>query len=259
MTTPRAIVPLFEPDRSELYDPNHPAHVAASAHLTYRGGPLLGRVRIVPVFWGDAWRTGHAQIDEAHWMAGFYAELVTGPTLQRLAAEYSVPNFPISAGTVEASVYVPRKSTRAVSDNQIRRRIEKGTLAGRLPDWSPDMLVVVHLQPGMAVTQGGSRSCQAFCGYHDSLSNDGGPDPRAYAVLPYPSCTGCLGGLSAFDSLTSIASHEVMEAVSDPIPGSGWYDGPSNAENADLCAWIQGSEAGYVVQKMWSNAAQACV
>src|SRR5947209_20620132 len=54
--------------------------------------------------------------------------------------------------------------------------------------------------------------------------------------MPYPDCAGCIGGLAAFDALTTTSSHELCEAITDPIPGQGWYD-DANGEIGDICAW----------------------
>ena len=76
--------------------------------------------------------------------------------------------------------------------------------------------------------------------------------------MPYPNCAGCLGGLSAFDALTGTSSHELCEAITDPVPGAGWYDN-HNGEIGDICAWSFKTVAGYTVQLEWSNAQNACV
>ena len=54
--------------------------------------------------------------------------------------------------------------------------------------------------------------------------------------MPYPGCNGCRGTLSEFDALTATSSHELCEAITDPIPGQGWYD-DNNGEIGDICAW----------------------
>jgi hypothetical protein len=79
-----------------------------------------------------------------------------------------------------------------------------------------------------------------------------------YAVMPYPGCTGCTGDLAAFDALTSTSSHELCEAITDPIPGLGWYD-DTNGEIGDICAWQTRKLGAYTVQLEWSNKASACV
>ena len=70
--------------------------------------------------------------------------------------------------------------------------------------------------------------------------------------------SGCLGGLSTLDSLTSTSSHELCEAITDPIPGAGWYD-DANGEIGDICAWETRKLGAYTVQLEWSNKAGKCV
>jgi hypothetical protein len=43
-------------------------------------------------------------------------------------------------------------------------------------------------------------------------------------------------GRNPIDALTSTSSHELCEAITDPIPGQGWYD-DANGEIGDICAW----------------------
>jgi hypothetical protein len=109
------------------------------------------------------------------------------------------------------------------------------------------------LPPGTQVEQGGAASCTDFCGYHDAINGN-----IFYGAMPYPDCTGCEGGLTTVDALTSTASHELSEAITDPIPGQGWYD-DANGEIGDICAWKTKKLNGYTVQMEWSNSAEACV
>ena len=94
---------------------------------------------------------------------------------------------------------------------------------------------------------------QAFCGYHNDVNSQ-----FFYAVMPYPGCAGCTGGLATLDALTSTSSHELCEAITDPIPGQGWYD-DNNGEIGDICAWRTKKLDQYTVQLEWSNKANACV
>ena len=88
----------------------------------------------------------------------------------------------------------------------------------------------IYLDPGIVSILGGNKSCQNYCGYHNNVGK------VYYAVMPYPTCNGCLGGMTAFDALTGTSSHELCEAITDPVPGSGWYDN-ANGEIGDICAW----------------------
>lgn len=60
--------------------------------------------------------------------------------------------------------------------------------------------------------------------------------------------------MSALDALTGTSSHELCEAITDPVPGTGWYD-DRNGEIGDICAWAFKKLGGHVVQLEWSNAA----
>ena len=70
--------------------------------------------------------------------------------------------------------------------------------------------------------------------------------------MPFPNCSGCSSNLSALDALTVTASHELCEAITDPIPGQEWYDN-QNGEIGDICAWQTKKIGQYTVQKEWSN------
>ena len=111
----------------------------------------------------------------------------------------------------------------------------------------------MYTPSGSVVVQGGSSSCQDFCGYHDT------PDGQLfYGVVPFPDCDGCLGGLAVEQAVTQVSSHELCEAITDPIPGQGWYD-DNNGGIGDICAWQSKTIGEWTVQLEWSNQAGACV
>lgn len=81
---------------------------------------------------------------------------------------------------------------------------------------------------------------------------------------------GCQAGCgtgTVTQNTDSVASHELIEAVTDPAvglatvfgPPLGWYDQPDNQEIGDLCNAPQGTCGGFSVQKEWSNRNGACV
>ena len=51
---------------------------------------------------------------------------------------------------------------------------------------------------------------------------------------------------------------KLCEAITDAVPGSGWYD-DTNGEIGDICAWNFKQVSGYTVQLEWSNKQGACV
>ena len=168
-------------------------------------------------------------------------------------AEYSVDGQTIAhgkhSGTLTLTSPAPHKAT---SDTAIRRLLRQELAAGKLPPAGENSLYFIYLPPGVTVTLGGGRSCTAFCGYHNA---DG---DVFYAVMPYPGCEACAGSLAVFEALTTTSSHELCEAITDPVPGEGWYD-DQNGEIADICAWQTKQLGGYTVQLEWSNKLGACM
>ena len=122
---------------------------------------------------------------------------------------------------------------------------------------------------GVTISQGGGSSCSAFYGYHGdyALSSTTYVTYSVVARCPaFPTTT-------AIDSIAAIASHELVEAVTDPLV----EDHPAYAQpDADHVAWasLAGGELGdmcagfgnvfykpsdlpYLVQRTWSNKAAA--
>ena len=245
------IVPLSLP--RELTQPTIDAAVAVEApNLTYRGGPLLTAVEVVALYWGHAWASSQASLVQ-HLNACFDF-ILSSDLLDRLG-EYGVSGKPIEHGRRTASVAVPAPDPPVnVRDAEIRAFLQKQLASNpAIPKAGPNSLHFIFLPPGVRVTQRGTRSCQSFCGYHDAIGST-----LFYAVMPYPGCPGCRGGLSVVDALTTTMSHELSEAITDPIPGRGWYD-DAHGEIGDICAWKTRKLGGYTIQMEWSNSAGSCV
>jgi hypothetical protein len=242
-------VPLHLP--SELYRPAPGIAPAAAAQLTYRGGPLLEAVEVFTIFWGTAWQSG-TQLELASQINEFF-KFVVGSALVDQLAEYNVHGDSIGHGSFIGSVTITEPSlSHSVTDAAIQKMLQQEIKKKSVPKPGANTLYFVYLQPGTAVVQGGSRSCQAFCGYHDSFGKG-----IYYAVMPFPNCAGCLGGMSNLDALTSTSSHELCEAITDPIPGQGWYD-DTHGEIGDICAWQTKKLSKYTVQLEWSNRHASC-
>ena len=122
-------------------------------------------------------------------------------------------------------------------------------------------------------------SCEGFTGYHDNvavaLSDAGAKTEFAYAVIP--TCD------ADVTSLTSVMSHEWVEAATDPLvtsngvfsvkggPNAAFYATDADhavwsllggGEAADLCDAVRRPastftppDIGYPVQRTWSNVA----
>jgi hypothetical protein len=156
-----------------------------------------------------------------------------------------------------STVLTSPKPAASVKDAAIRTLIQQEISGGTLPATNANTLYFVYLPPGVKVVDGTSASCKDFCGYHDSFTSNAGNNIY-YAVMPYPGCSGCTGGQAVLDALTSTSSHELCEAITDPIPGQGWYD-DNNGEIGDICAWKTRKLGNYTIQLEWSNKAGSCI
>ena len=116
-------------------------------------------------------------------------------------------------------------------------------------------------------------SCQAYGGYHFNQLYGDGKTPIYYAVLP--DCAA--GSPYELQAVTLAASHELVEAASDPAPNTGWSLDTSPypdagttpiefrndpwlslgyGEIADNCEGTDFQlDGGTVVQRIWSNSA----
>jgi hypothetical protein len=251
---PIRIVPLHLPDavRTPTADALA-AGPAAAPQLTYRNGPLIANAEVFTIFWGAAWQQA-AQSALATQMNQFFDFILTSPLIDQLQ-EYSVPAYAIGHGKHTGTLTLVTPVLKSsVSDTAIQHMLQSEIASNpAVPHPTPNTLYFIFLPPGVRVVQGGSASCQAFCGYHNDISGQ-----IFYAAMPYPGCAGCTGGLAIPDALTSTSSHELCEAITDAIPGQGWYD-DANGEIGDICAWKTKKVGQYTVQLEWSNKANKCV
>lgn len=225
------------------------------AGLTYFGGPLLTHVDVHPVYWNSATKL-QSNINS------FYAAVVTSP-LYAMLSQYN-----IGTGTSHNGI-VDNRTTANVTDATVQSRISALITAGTLPAPTANTYYPVHFPSGMRITApDGSRSCVQFCAYHGTFVRNG--VNVNYGIVPDIGQTGCnggCGGSTVTNNTDSVASHELVEATTDPAvglatvfgPPLGWYDQPDNQEIGDLCNAQQGTSAGFTVQKEWSNRNGACV
>ncbi|MGH7126300.1 MAG: hypothetical protein ACREFI_18135, partial [Stellaceae bacterium] len=226
-----------------LRDASAPLPQATSAHLTYYGGKVLSSVKVVQVLYGSG--TYAAPVSQ---MAAFYGG-VTKSTYMDWLKEYDTPKQSIGRGSFAKKVSITPSASRdkaSISDASIQAEISAQIGKGTLPAPDGNTLYMVNFPKGKTITQGGSKSCVGggFCAYHGTFKRNS--TEVFYGVLPDMSAgSGCdqgCGSGSALANQTSVASHEMIESVTDAEVGLAtklgsplaWYDS-TNGEIGDIC------------------------
>jgi len=241
----------IEPHR---FSRSPPPRAHAANNVTDHGGPVLSKTKVHPVLWG-------AHVQFAGNLTAFYGAVLTSAYYDWLV-EYDTATQTIGRGSAtaeytDAAAPAGQSLTDAQIQTELARLVDTGAVAA--PD--PDALYMVHFPPGVTISddQGGT-SCQDFCAYHGSFTHAG--HEIYYGVIPDqggPCSQGCAGDPDLFNDTTAVASHELVEATTDPsVDAPAWVD-DVNGEIGDLCVAQLGAAAGYVVQLEWSQKRGACI
>jgi hypothetical protein len=228
-------------------------------------------------------------------MGNFYSDITTSGYIT-LLSQYSTPaaggtNQTLANGTFDglftivpsaANSGVIVNNVLTIDDTNIQAELIAQITAGSLPApvldaaGNVNTVYMIFFPPGITITKGGSTSCVVggFCAYHNTTASTLNAKNLLYGVHPDlqagSACsTGC-GSSAVFGNYTSVTSHELAEAMTDPDVGiaSGfaapiaWTD-ITNGEIGDICNGQQGSYVTngttYTIQLEFSNSASDCV
>ncbi len=247
--------------------PNPPSNVFPALHgpippVTYQGGNILASPRIVTItFDGDTQRGA---------LEAFGDVITTTAWWDAVASEYCDSRGSCighgSGGSYGRIAKAPSTylTDSSLSDSSLQTYVAARIKDGTIPAPETDALYMIYPPSSTIVDVDGAQSCQDFLAYHSMMQvtppGSTVPVELAYAVIPRCS--------SSLHALTVIASHEMIEAATDPYPytsfGSrddAWDFLTGGGEVADRC--VDGAtngqntyeESGYLVQRSWSNAA----
>jgi hypothetical protein len=226
-----------------------PAHPVAPEVVSI-GGAVLATPAVVPIFFtGDD--AMQAQIEQ------FLVALKPSAYWTATTSEYGVGPLTIGASIVTTDA---PPTTDDAAQAYLAAHLD-GAHSG-WPASDPNTIYAMFLPAGAALTLGGDQSCVDFAAYHAEVAGPGGK--IVYAMMPR-----CTGNGSDLDDLTESASHEFVEAATDPHP----YTDPAyadldvahyafgeigGAEVGDMCEFVRAAPqrivGNYVVQRSWSNA-----
>jgi len=245
-TTPDApLVPDAPPPFAEAPHANVP-------QVKSGGGAVLTAPKSQPIFF-----TNDADVQAQIEM--FLAQLSGSTYWSAVTSEYgvgSITNLP----TIVTTDAPP--TTDAALQTWIASKLDGTHTAEGWPATpDPQTIYSVYLPAG-ATFEG---ACTQYGAYHDELM--AGTVTVPYALMPR-----CTTQALTIDTLTSAASHELVEAATDPYPFSApafarlddehfvWARTPGG-ETGDMCEYLQNADqklvGGFTVQRTWSNASAA--
>ncbi len=252
------------------------------------GGPVLASPKIYPVIFANDDATEVSQIED------FVSKVGATNYWKTAVKEYGV-----GPATGEAPIVLTAADNPPATwdDTQIQAWL-LSKLNGNDPAWgTPDQNTLYALfypasttitigggggggggdagapdAGGAGGAGGGEASCQAFGGYHSDLQLDANHNSMTVAYAVIPRCSN-FPGQTTMQATTGSASHEFVEAATDPYPD--YNPAYSTADNdhhywartlggggevGDMCAqeqssFVQFPELAYQVQRIWSNAA----
>jgi hypothetical protein len=253
-----------------------------AGQLSYYGGPVVEFARVIVVPW-------NANVDsriKAN-LGSFFLALGNSELWKLVRNDYST-SIKATAGSHAGSLGTQQtiefiggwtndplaiSNTTNLQDSDFQQALLNYFKTEPSVQPGVDDVYVITMPPGSSFTSSdGQHSCQlpGICGYHGHF-NYNGVDVK-YAVLADVSqdCAGLCGSDSDYlNNATSVASHELIETVTDPLVQNldypaGWTG--ANGEIGDLCNQQQGILAArkpdgthWVTQKMYDNNTGSCV
>lgn len=231
-----------------------PAQPNVTGNLTYRKGPMIQHAKIFMIFYS-------ANYQYKAQLISFYQSILQSPYIDMLQ-EYDTTSYKVRRGSY-LGLYEDMNSNTSTSIDPASY-LQGLITAKKVPAPDNDTLYMIYFPSKINPTdpQGGDSCVNGggFCAYHNSI-NIGGQNVY-YGVMPDTpdDCTpGC--GPTGFAGLTSVSSHEFVEAMTDPDVGQNdlaWYDS-QNGEIGDICNAQATTVGTNTVQKEWSNQKGACI
>ena len=243
--------------------------------MGYFGGPVLSSVSQVNVYYdnnsGSEW--GSPVTYETSLNTSNMIELLNRYAFQ----PQSNGHWPVAS----YYWYFPGGGPGAlIYDNQIQSTVQTlaaaDISAGRQTTASWSTIYHVFLPPGTDECftnpaqgcynpNGSAPGPFAFCAYHSYTQLPSG-EYVAYDVQPYAEVSGCeqSGQNVEAQDQANVLGHETAEAISDPIPGDGWYqEWPTGGgEIGDECAFVPNRQnlSGHIywTQDWYSTARHGC-
>ena len=233
----------------------YPAPHSPMPQAVNSGGSVIAKPKLVAIsFQGD---TLQPDIDK------FASDLVSSPNYWKGAvSEYGV------GAMTQVAYHSTDTPAATLSDGDVQTWLtDKIKNDATFPKPDASTIYTLFYPKGTNVTNFGGTTCQEFQGYHDSFPLDASTNV-IYAIVGR--CPPPVSTITDADEMTAEASHEVVEAATDPLPSSKpayiTVDANSHAwellaggEIGDLCGaypnvFYVPTGFDHLMQRVWSNA-----
>jgi hypothetical protein len=244
---------------ARMSDGAGPAAGAAVGNMTYHGGPVQHVQKVFTVFWipGSAFPAGYQTTINQ------FVQDLNGSPFYAINSQYGDGSANISRTVLFGGTWLDTVNAFPNTALSYADLLDEVNRAKAANGWTSDAnsYFQVYTPAGITSAAGGG-----ICGLHWFANPAIGqilfPQPGCFPGAPYPNG-------STVDAAINTSSHEIFEAVTDPL-GNAWYFQNVSGENGDLCNFTFGPRAAngsntflngrpYLVQQEWSNAASGCV
>ena len=226
------------------------------------GGNVLATPIVVAVTYDDDAYRADAE--------AFFAQFAASKAWAKQTAEYGVG--PLTVGTPRHLGLAP-----ATLDDGVVQSLLATNLANAAAPWGAADSHVAYqffVPQATAFSDGdglkfkGQPCCQSYGGYHGETVVNG--VDVSYAIIC--ECAASGGPTTPLEDITTTASHELVEAVTDPFSSTPAFTNPSDdffgftlvteGEVGDMCEFAttvdwKPADMSYTIQRSWSNAAAA--
>jgi len=221
--------------------------------IEYRGGPFLRRPKLVTITFANDDPKLVLRLEQ-------FGSAITRSNWWHTVSEgyCRKPDDCVGDGSAERPVHVDETLPADVRDTDIDALLLRLVKAKRFAPLDENTLLLVYLPKSVSLADATTQYCTGRArAFHRSLEIDGAR--VAYAVLPR-----C--GDEA--ELTGSASHEILEATTNPFPAARGFSllagsassgfSAAGLEPVDPCGLITmdghwTTESGFVVHRAWSN------
>jgi len=277
------------------------APLSSGPPLVYHGGPIMRRTNLFAIFWipptlQNGGATGMSvayQNLQTRLLADYTANGIDNNNVQyyeivgstnsyiKNAAGVQLPNS-FAGSFVDTSPYPASGCTdtftpgNCITDAQIQAEIQKVMLA---KGWTSgkNKMFLLYTSSGEGSCVGAFCAYTDYCAYHSFIGTTS--PPIIYANMPFGNLSVCQvpgtpspNGDAVADAVASIATHEITEAITDPLLNA-WFDSSSPGnEIGDICNFNYGANGWdgglanqqwdghfYEVQMMFDNHTNTCV